>query len=229
MSTSHLIGCAASSDASLDTHYTFIYLKSGPSSGQGDAEARTKMFQGHMSNMQRLADERKLLIAGPFSKPADKTWRGIFIFDIPTVEQAREIAASDPGVIAGEFIADIHPLRGSSSFRRTPDLEREMLAKQGSAPPREPGSSPPNIRAYVMVTADQFDAASAAIAKSEWKEKMVWRGRFTGTSRGVFVLDESDAAKVRAAINESAGTCSVDGWYSTTSLTGLMTSSNKAE
>ncbi|MBU6414587.1 MAG: hypothetical protein KGS45_14110 [Planctomycetes bacterium] len=51
-----LTGCASNSSSRADADYVFVYLKSGPKSGQGDKETRQKMFAGHMGNIQRLAD-----------------------------------------------------------------------------------------------------------------------------------------------------------------------------
>ena len=63
--------------------------------------------KGHMANIQRLADLKKLVVAGPFGD--NGTLRGIFVFRVNSIEEARELAASDPAVQAGRLALQIHP------------------------------------------------------------------------------------------------------------------------
>ena len=51
---------------------------------------KKKFFEGHMENINRLAKEGKLVVAGPFMKN-DRNYRGIFIFNCKTVEEAQKI------------------------------------------------------------------------------------------------------------------------------------------
>ena len=53
------------------------------------------------------AELKKLVVAGPFGD--DGILRGIFIFKVGTIEEARELAATDPAVKAGRLALDIHP------------------------------------------------------------------------------------------------------------------------
>lgn len=218
-------GCASTSRAPADTPFVFVYLKSGPTSGQGDAETRQKMFAGHMGNIQRLANEGKLVIAGPFAKPTDKTWRGVLVLDVPTAAEAQALAATDPGVQAGEFVAESHEMRASSVLRRTGELERAMLAEAKSAAP-EPGKLPPNIREYVMLTPANYERCLREIERSAWRNKIVWCGAFKPDPRGVIVLDATNATEIRAGLSD-VGECAIDGWWSTKSLTGLATLPHK--
>ena len=93
-------------------------IKTGPKK-DFDSVARAKLFEGHMANMQRLYYDGILKVAGPFGKN-DFTWRGIFIFDCETKEEAEKIVASDPAVAAGLFAVDIVPWYGEpiGSFKK---------------------------------------------------------------------------------------------------------------
>src|SRR5262245_16713240 len=46
--------------------YTLVHLLTGPKSGQLPKEENDRVFAGHFSNMQRLADAKELLVAGPY-------------------------------------------------------------------------------------------------------------------------------------------------------------------
>ncbi|MEO6334722.1 MAG: hypothetical protein ABIO91_07030, partial [Pyrinomonadaceae bacterium] len=74
--------------------YVVAILKTGPMDKAVKGEDRTKMFQGHMANIVRLADEGKMAIAGPFGEN-DKTFRGLFIFPVATIEEAKRLAETD--------------------------------------------------------------------------------------------------------------------------------------
>ena len=215
-----LSGCAASG---VRADYVFVYLKTGPQSGKQSPAESQEIFKGHMSNMHRLADEKKLIVAGPFDKPHDASWRGIFILDVASVDDARRLVATDPGVIAGVFAPDFHPFQASPVLRDTLDLEKAQSRAQASRPAGEP---PPNVRGYVMLTVRDGRVARTALQKTGLSEKVIWSGRF-GDARqggGVFVLDETSPAAVEDAFKQAAadpGVCSVDGWWSTTALIRL--------
>ena len=63
--------------------------------------------KAHMDNINRLADMKKLVVAGPFGD--NGTLRGIFVFRVNSIEEARELAATDPAVQAGRLALQIHP------------------------------------------------------------------------------------------------------------------------
>ena len=69
--------------------------------------ATEEIQKGHMANIQRLAEMKKLVVAGPFGD--NGKLRGIFVFKVASIEEARELAASDPAVQAGRLALQIHP------------------------------------------------------------------------------------------------------------------------
>ena len=69
---------------------------------------KTEIFTGHFANMERLYNDGILKAAGPFGKN-DFTWRGLFILDCKTKDDAETYVKTDPAVAAGVFIVDIVP------------------------------------------------------------------------------------------------------------------------
>ena len=98
----------APGDKKID-QYWLVILKTGPKDKEiADTAERKKIFAGHFANMERLYKEGILKVAGPFGKN-DFTWRGLFIFDCKTREEAENYVKTDPSVIAGVFVTDIVP------------------------------------------------------------------------------------------------------------------------
>ncbi|WP_428225561.1 YciI family protein [Flavobacterium sp.] len=95
-------------------NYVFCLLKTG-SNTTATPEEKQKYFKGHMDNIKRLADEGKLVVAGPFMKN-DKAYRGIFILNCATIEEAQKLVETDPAVVAKIFEVELTPWYSSASL-----------------------------------------------------------------------------------------------------------------
>jgi uncharacterized protein YciI len=89
------------------TTYQVAFLVRGPAWTAEETEATKAIQNGHMDNIQRMADSGKLLIAGPFGDGGDL--RGMFIFRNVTLEEAKALAEQDPAVKAGRLKLEWHP------------------------------------------------------------------------------------------------------------------------
>lgn len=87
-------------------NYFMVLLKKGPHRNQDSVEVE-KIQKAHMENITKLGKSGKLTIAGPFLDDGDL--RGIFVFDVPTIEEAKKLTETDPAIIAGRLSYEIHP------------------------------------------------------------------------------------------------------------------------
>jgi uncharacterized protein YciI len=94
--------------------YVLVILKTGPADIQ-DQALRDSLFAGHFSNMDRLAAEKKLVVAGPFSTN-ERQYRGLFLFDVRTPEEASELVKGDPTVTSGIFDIELYQFYGSAAL-----------------------------------------------------------------------------------------------------------------
>src|ERR1051326_1052330 len=95
--------------------YVLCILKTGPKDAEIKGKERDEIFAGHFTNIGRLADEGKLAVAGPFGKN-NRSWRGLYIFNVPTVEEAEKLVVLDPAVKAGVFSYELTPGYGSAAM-----------------------------------------------------------------------------------------------------------------
>jgi uncharacterized protein YciI len=105
--------------------YVLVILKTGPNKMAAGPE-RDEMFKGHFANIQRLAAEGKLAVAGPFAGGAGSDWRGLFIFAVKDVDEAKALTATDPVIAKGEMVAEYHPWYGTAALMQVPALHKRL-------------------------------------------------------------------------------------------------------
>ena len=106
--------------------YVLVVLKSGPNPMPAGKE-RDEMFKGHFANINRLAAEGKLALAGPFD--GVNGWRGLFIFAVPDIDDAKRLTATDPVISSGEMVAEYHKYYGSAALMLINDAHKKLAKK----------------------------------------------------------------------------------------------------
>lgn len=106
-------------------NYVFVILKTGPKDVDFKGKERDDIFAGHMANIGRLADDGKLAVAGPFGKN-EKGYRGLYVFNVATIEEAQKIVDTDPAVKSGILIPDMTLWYGSASLMATPEIHKKI-------------------------------------------------------------------------------------------------------
>lgn len=94
--------------------YIFVILKTGTNKID-DKTVLDSLFKGHMQNIGRLAANGKLVVAGPFGKN-DKAYRGIFILNVKTIEEANALLETDPTIKEKVLEAEVFKWYGSAAL-----------------------------------------------------------------------------------------------------------------
>ena len=110
-------------------NYVMVFLKEGPNKLK-DSVARAALQNAHLKNILRLAAEGKLIVAGPFLDNQDI--KGIFIFNVSTIDEAKKLTETDPAVKAGTLIMELHPWYGSAALVETLAIHK-TIEKKGVA------------------------------------------------------------------------------------------------
>ena len=105
------------------SQYVMAFLKKGPNRQQDSLEA-LKLQQAHLENIGRLANEGKLLLAGPMMDDGDI--RGIYIFDVTTIEEAKKLTETDPAIQQGRLVMELHPWYGSAAVRKINEIHNQI-------------------------------------------------------------------------------------------------------
>ena len=99
--------------------YVLAFLKRGPNRPT-DKDKAASLQAAHMANIKRLGEEGKLVLAGPFLDNGDI--RGIYIFDVTTVEEAETLTKTDPAIQAGSLVMELHPWYGSAALMQVGEI-----------------------------------------------------------------------------------------------------------
>ncbi len=103
--------------------YVFVMLKTGTNIST-DKEAKDKAFAGHMKNIQKMANEGKLAVAGPFEKGGNN--RGIFILNVSTFEEAKALLEGDTAVKEKYLEPEYTLWYGSAALMETPEIHKRI-------------------------------------------------------------------------------------------------------
>ncbi|MGF1586938.1 MAG: DUF6265 family protein [Bacteroidales bacterium] len=94
--------------------FILVILKTGPNQTT-DTKFINESFRGHLDNIGRLAEEGKLVVAGPLGSNKNN-YRGIFILNAATTEEAEALLKTDPAIREGLLNAEIYNWYGSAAL-----------------------------------------------------------------------------------------------------------------
>ncbi|MBC7903351.1 MAG: hypothetical protein H7Y27_08005 [Gemmatimonadaceae bacterium] len=94
--------------------YVLVILKTGTNTTEKKA-AVDSLFRGHMSNIEQMAQGGKLVVAGPMQKN-EKNYRGIFILNVKTFEEASALMVNDPAISSKLLDVEMFHWYGSAAL-----------------------------------------------------------------------------------------------------------------
>ncbi|MBO6513931.1 MAG: hypothetical protein JJ974_08210 [Phycisphaerales bacterium] len=202
----------------LEETYTFVYIVTGPAI-EIDQETQQKAFQGHFSNMSRMADEGDLLIAGPYWKPKSfDDLRGMWIFATDDIDEALKHAATDPPGQLGIFEFEALQIKTNDAVLELPRLEKEDEERRLSDPDVDDAWVG---RGYFWATApvDGTDRPQLNDSISLYSTLIGREGTRVVDDHWLLLLNATTAEEAEQVLTESgcdASQWTLDEWYGST-------------
>lgn len=103
--------------------YQLVLLVRGPAYAPGDSPELQELQKAHLAHLRGMAEAGKMVIAGPFGDQPDAAYRGLCLYHVGSIEEARALAEADPMVKAGRLrpvAMTWYVERGYMSFPRAP-------------------------------------------------------------------------------------------------------------
>jgi uncharacterized protein len=94
--------------------YVLVILKTG-SNKTANKVFIDSCFTGHMANITKLSESNQLTVAGPFEKN-ESDFRGLFILNVSTIDEAKELLKTDPAIKENLLKAELYPWYGSAAL-----------------------------------------------------------------------------------------------------------------
>jgi len=106
--------------------YVMAFLKKGSNRDLSEAKA-AELQKAHLENIGNLAEEGKLVLAGPFFDDGDL--RGIYIFNVATIEEAEALTNTDPAIKAGSLVMELKQWYGSAAVVGINEVHKKLQKK----------------------------------------------------------------------------------------------------
>jgi len=100
------------------TTYVVGFFHRGPNWTARETDETRRIQEGHLANFRKLADAGRLIVAGPFSDNGEL--RGMLIFKLDSVDEARRLMDADPALKAGRLTLELHPWFAAAGLRVDP-------------------------------------------------------------------------------------------------------------
>ncbi len=106
--------------------YVIAFLKEGPNRDISKEEA-IKLQTAHLKNIEKLAEEKKLVVAGPFLDRGEL--KGIYIFNVTTIEEAKQLTNTDPAIQSGSLVMELKEWYSSAALMSVNDIHNILSSK----------------------------------------------------------------------------------------------------
>ena len=103
--------------------YVMALLKTGPNRST-DSITKAQLQRAHLDNITKMAENGTLVLAGPFLDNGEL--RGIYLFNVETIEEAKKLTETDPLIKSGGLIMELHPFYGSAAIQKMEEIHQKI-------------------------------------------------------------------------------------------------------
>jgi len=87
--------------------YYVVLLKRAPNAPKLEGAALEELQKKHLGHLKAMYEAGKMVIAGPFDEQRDEAMRGMCLYRVATLDDARKLAEEDPAVKAGRLQVEV--------------------------------------------------------------------------------------------------------------------------
>lgn len=120
-------GAEAAAPMEFDT-YQLVLLKRPAKRAKLPEEEAARIQAAHIAHLGRMAEEGHLVAAGPFGDQENEALRGLALYRVGSVDEARRLAELDPAVQAGRLEVEVmtwYTEKGAVTFPGADKYRRE--------------------------------------------------------------------------------------------------------
>jgi uncharacterized protein YciI len=87
--------------------YELVLLRHAEGRAEIDDETAEQLQGQHLGHFAAMKEAGHMKVAGPLDEQPDDSWRGICLYQVGSIEEARRLAELDPAVRAGRFRIEV--------------------------------------------------------------------------------------------------------------------------
>jgi uncharacterized protein YciI len=87
--------------------YQLVILRAGDNPPKFSREEGAEIQKQHLAHLKKLWSEGKIMVAGPFGDQPDQSMRGMCLYKVESIDEARRLAEDDPAVKAGRLKVEV--------------------------------------------------------------------------------------------------------------------------
>lgn len=97
---------AAEAPAFEFEQFQLVLLKRAPNAPKVSDEEAKELQKKHIGHLEAMHTAGHMVIAGPLSEQPDPTLRGVCLYRVASVAEAKRLAEQDPAVKAGRLVVE---------------------------------------------------------------------------------------------------------------------------
>ncbi len=103
--------------------YQVVFLRTAENPAKISKDEVMEIQKQHLAHLTKVGQSGKMVIAGPFGDQQDKTFRGMCVYRVGSIDEARMLAEDDPAVKAGRLRVEVmtwYVEKGYMTFPKAP-------------------------------------------------------------------------------------------------------------
>jgi uncharacterized protein YciI len=106
--------------------FQVVFLRAAQDPPKIPREEAMEIQKQHLAHLTKMGESGHMVIAGPFGDQDDKSFRGMCVYRVGSIDEARKLAEDDPAVKAGRLRVEVmtwYVQKGYMAFPKAPEIK----------------------------------------------------------------------------------------------------------